>query len=176
MKSVILTKKNKNCAHKIRESGFTPVVVYGRSINVSSYMVNTKDILSTINTLGIFYKSTILELIIDNNKHLAIIKDVSLHQINNNILHIDFYVPEKNKKFISEVPVVIENANRNIDLKAKGILISTHKTINIYNTLENFISKVTVDVLNLAKKHTIHAKDIDGITFLNPNLPLASIK
>lgn len=89
----------------IRKGGFVPAVFYGKKEKSTPVTVAEKDLKKIWKEAG---ESTVITIAGDFGEHDALIHEVNLDPITDNILHADFYVIEKGKKLQVSVPVEFE--------------------------------------------------------------------
>ena len=130
----------------LRTGGMIPAVVYGGSksnINLSLKKIHLKDILNTESFL-----SKVLDLDIDGNSEKVIPRDVALHPLSNEPIHIDFMRVVKGTKMILEIPVKFINSDKSPGLKKGGVLNIVRRTIELRCPAENIPNEITIDLDN----------------------------
>ena len=81
-------QNGKGPARRMRVQGDIPAIIYGDKQAPENIAVASGDIARIHKTGRIL--STLLELNINNKKQRAIARDLQLHPVSDNILHIDF--------------------------------------------------------------------------------------
>ena len=92
----------KGVARKLRAAGKTPVVVYGHGAEPLHLSVETHPL-----SLIVRHANALIELDIDGNKQLVLVKDVQKNPLLQVIEHVDLLIVKKGEAVEVEVPVVI---------------------------------------------------------------------
>lgn len=89
---------------KLRNSGFTPSVVYGGQSDPIMTQSRSVETAKVVHAAG---KHTPIDLIIDGVKKLAIIKNIDMDPIRQELRHIAFHTINQNDVVTTEVPIVL---------------------------------------------------------------------
>ena len=130
----------------LRTGGVIPAVVYGGSkgnVNLSLKKIHLKDILNTESFL-----SKVLDLDIEGNSEKVIPRDVALHPLSNEPIHVDFMRVVKGTKIVLEIPVKFINNDKSPGLKKGGVLNIVRRTIELRCPAENIPNEITIDLNN----------------------------
>ena len=130
----------------LRTGGMIPAVVYGGSkgnVNLSLKKIHLKDILNTESFL-----SKVLDLDIDGSSEKVIPRDIALHPLSNEPIHIDFMRVVKGTKIILEIPVKFINNDKSPGLKKGGVLNIVRRTVELRCPAENIPNEITIDLDN----------------------------
>lgn len=110
----------KGVARALRREGKIPAVVYGD---------NKEPVLISLdaNTANVQYNrgnmfTTLCDLNAEGDKHLVLARDIQLHPVTDNVLHIDFLRVTPKTKIAVEVPVHFINEDKSPGLLEKGSL------------------------------------------------------
>lgn len=89
----------------VRNSGLTPVEIYGKTLksNISG-SVSKKELVKALHTPK--GKNVVFDLDYDGKSFLAIAQDFQIHPVKNNIIHLDFLVITEDQKIVVTVPIV----------------------------------------------------------------------
>jgi len=123
-----------------------PAVMYGGSkgnINLSLKKIHLKDIVNTESFL-----SKVLDLEIDGSSEKVIPRDVMLHPLSNEPIHIDFLRVVEGTKIILEIPVKFINNDKSPGLKKGGVLNIVRRTVELRCPAENIPNEITIDLNN----------------------------
>ena len=93
----------KRALKAMRKNNEIPAVLYGGE-KVTHFTVTKEAVRKLVYTPEIF----VVELSIDGNKTMAIVKDMQFQPVTDEILHMDFLEVSKDKAVVMEVPVVLE--------------------------------------------------------------------
>ena len=130
----------------LRTGGIIPAVMYGGSkgnVNLSLKKIHLKDIVNTESFL-----SKVLDLDIDGSSEKVIPRDVMLHPVSNEPIHIDFIRVVKGTKIILEIPVKFINNEKSPGLKKGGVLNIVRRTVELRCPAENIPNEITIDLDN----------------------------
>ena len=128
----------------LRAGGTIPAVMYGGSksnVNLSLKKIHLKDIVNTESFL-----SKVLDLDIDGSSEKVIPREVMLHPLSNEPIHIDFIRVVKGTKIILEIPVKFINNEKSPGLKKGGVLNIVRRTIELRCPAENIPNEITIDL------------------------------
>ena len=119
MKTIAITaapraEYGKKATKAVRRQGLIPCVIYGGGENVS-FAIDEKSVKPLIYTPN----SYIVELDIDGQKELAVLRDVQYHPIREQILHIDFYRVQEGKPVSIAVPVRLTGTAEGVKVGGK---------------------------------------------------------
>jgi large subunit ribosomal protein L25 len=112
-------------------------------VNLSLKKIHLKDILNTESFL-----SKVLDLDIEGNSEKVIPRDVALHPLSNEPIHIDFMRVVKGTKIVLEIPVKFINNDKSPGLKKGGVLNIVRRTIELRCPAENIPNEITIDLNN----------------------------
>lgn len=130
---------------QIRESGFIPVTVYGKSLKKSlSYQILHHD----YSKLGLSKAIQTIEghAKLDNKKHLILIKSIEKNPLTQEVLNIQFQAVDPDEKVLAIVPIEYEGASPMV--QAGGILLLNKKIVKISCTAKAIPATIK---FNLAK-------------------------
>ncbi len=154
---------NKAASKAARREGLVPCVLYGGKENVH-FTVPSLDLRDIVYT-GRF---KIASIDINGTPHRAILKDVQMHPVTDNLLHVDFLELVDGQTFKAEVPVRITGESEGV--KAGGKLIGRMRKIRIKTTPENMVDSLELNVDGLALGDSRRVRDIvavDGIEIMD---------
>lgn len=139
-----------------------PAVLYGGE-KVTHFTVSNDNVRGLIYTPEIF----IVELTIDGNKTMAILKDIQFQPVSDAILHIDFQEVTADKPVIIEVPVALEGHAEGV--KAGGKLTLQMRKLKVRAPYEQIPEKLTINVdhLGLGKTMQVGSLHFEGLELMN---------
>ncbi len=160
-------------ANKIRKSGQIPCVIYGGGDNVFCSL-KPKDVKSLIYTADF----KLAEVEVDGATHKCILKDLQVHPVTDNIMHIDFLRLVDGHPVKLEVPVKCVGASPGV--KVGGKLLQKMRKIKIKTVPEKMVDQLTVDISSLELGDSVRVRDVEipeGIEIMNPMAnPIASVE
>ena len=129
----------------LREEGFLPAVVYGRSEESTPISIDSKAFEKVYKAAGASSVVTLTGL--DANKS-TLIQQVDVHPVSGDILHADFYAIEKGQKVTVSVPLQFDGVSPAVK-ELGGILTKVMHEIEIECEPAELPHVITVDVSKL---------------------------
>lgn len=135
----------------------------GRGIITTDLTVTNEAVRKLIYTPEIFA----IELDVNGEKRMAVLKDIQFHPVKDTILHIDLLEVSDKKPVTIEVPVQLEGHAEGV--KAGGKLSLSMKKIKVKAIYTNIPERVVVNVDNLGLGKTIQIGDLhfEGLELTN---------
>lgn len=93
----------KGAARKLRAAGQTPAVIYGHGHDPIHIAVETHPL-----GLIVRHANALIELDIEGDKQLALVKDVQKNPVKQEIEHVDLLIVKKGETVEVDIPVVLE--------------------------------------------------------------------
>ena len=152
----------KRALKAMRKNDEIPAVLYGGE-KVVHFAVTNDAVRKLVYTPEIFA----VELTIDGETTMAIVKEIQFHPVSDEILHIDFLEVSENKPVVMEVPVALEGHAEGV--KAGGKLTLSMKKLKvkaIYNAIPEKIV-VNIDNIKLGQSLKVGALHYDGLELIN---------
>ena len=183
------TDLGKKAAKELREKGLIPVVLNGGKIIDLPYTGSLKpgEKIVTINAEGtkglittdmtvkqedvrkLVYTPDIfaIELTVNGEQRMAVLKDLQFHPVKDTILHMDLLEVSEEKPVVMEVPVQLEGHAEGV--KAGGKLNLSMKKIKVKAPYTQIPERVVVNVDNLGLGKTLQIGDLhfDGLELMN---------
>ncbi|KAA6342774.1 50S ribosomal protein L25 [termite gut metagenome] len=163
VRSIAARSSEKSRALKeIRRNDGVPCVVYGGKQNIHFTVVN-EALRNLIYTPDIY----MVNLVIDEQKLTAILKEIQFHPVTDKILHVDFLEVNATKPIIIEVPVQLEGLAEGV--KSGGKLTLQMRKLKVKALYKNIPEKLTINVNNLELGKTIKTGELsfEGLELLN---------
>lgn len=160
----------KKATRELRKANGIPCVLYGvekdeKGLPVAkTFCVTNEEVRKLVYTPDIYA----VNLSIDGNTVMAVMKDIQFHPVKDNILHIDFYQITENKPIVMNVPVKLTGLAAGV--KAGGRLEQILRRIKVKAIYTQMPEKIELDVTPLAIGKTIKIGDIniEGLELVNP--------
>lgn len=145
------------------EDGQVLVENQGKGVVVTNFTVTTDAVRKLIYSPEVF----IVELNIGGHKQTAMLKDLQLHPVTDEILHIDFLAVFPDIPMTIEVPVVLDGFAAGVRAGGKLNLIS--KKLKVKGLSKDIPEKLHIKVENLELGKAIQIKHLnfDNLTLLN---------
>ncbi len=174
LSAIIRTKTGKSVARKLRKQGILPAVLYGpktKSIPLAVSAHEFKKIITKIPRQQVLFT---LELKNEGEqeaveKRTALVKELQLHPVSDEIRHIDFYEVFMDEEVETEVPIKIVGTAKGVET-GKGMLELLRRTLTISCLPLSIPKEIPVDVSDLDVGDALHVEDLkaeDGITFVD---------
>ncbi|MFH1427120.1 MAG: 50S ribosomal protein L25 [Patescibacteria group bacterium] len=132
--------------NKLRTKGFLPAIIYGSGAKNQKLKINKNDF---VKVYGITGESHLIDLAINDEAPVkVIIKEIQKDNIKDDIIHVDFYKVDMEKKITTEIPLdFIGEAKAVKDLGA--ILVKNIDSVEVQCLPGDLIDKINVDISNL---------------------------
>ena len=149
----------KSFSRAIRKKGHIPCIIYGDKKDPIAASLNSIEAMKLYNT------GKMLSQLIDvetstGEKFKAISKDIQLHPVKGNIIHIDLLRLGANSRISVDVSVSFINEEESPGIKEGGILNVSRYTVELDCPATNIPERVEADLTGLAIGETIHLSDI----------------
>ena len=149
---------------RLRGEGLVPAVLYGLDQDPVSVSVIWPELRQALTTeAGV---NVVLQLEVDGERHMSILKDIQRHPVRRDVVHVDFLRIDPNKKVTVDVSIVmtgealeVTQGNGMVDQNLFSLTVDASPT-SIPNELEVDISALTIG-------DSIRVADIalpDGVT------------
>lgn len=162
-------------ARRLRAEGKVPGVVYGLDKDPVAIAVDWRPLRSVLTTeAGV---NVLLDLEVDGDIDLAIVKDLQRHPIRGDVLHIDFLRVSADVEIEVEVPIILEGEAR-IIINEGGTVDQTLFTLTVSAKPADIPNEIVIDVSDLDFETSIRVEDLKlpaGVsTELDPEETVAS--
>jgi large subunit ribosomal protein L25 len=169
LKTNIRTTTGNGPARRLRQKGQIPAVLYGPGIESVLLSVNSSDIDMILKKGRI--GQALLNLVIPNNGETStktvMVKELQLHPVSRNFLHIDFYEVAMDRKIMVNIPVTTTGKAKGIE--SGGILQIIRRELEVQCFPLDVPESIEIDITDLDIGDSIHVGDISrqsGIEFL----------
>lgn len=166
LKALAREQNGKGAARALRRDGMVPGVVYGDSKEPMKVALKDNEVLKEYNR-GKFL-AELVELDVDGTKHLVLPRDVQLHPVKDNILHVDFLRVTAKTKIPVSVPVNVLNEDTSIGLKSGGILSLLRYEVEVYCSAMAIPEQIDLDIAEFDIGDSFKSSDLvlpEGVTF-----------
>lgn len=148
MSTLTLTKREitGKKVKQMRKLGDVPVVLYGPKFASSNFTADSKTFKSVFADSGY---SNIINLSLDGeSKEKALIKEVQMNPVTDEIWHVSLYIVDKNTSINAEVPIELIGLSPAEDL-GLGFVVQNINEVPVKCLPEDLPSKFEVDVTKL---------------------------
>lgn len=158
----------KGVARKLRRDGRIPGVIYGGDREPMAVSVNERDLFRTYQAAG---THSLVDLQIDGGdnggRHKVLIKDVQIHPVRGEFVHVDFHAVALDQEMQTTVPVEVQGEERRTD---DGVVQLVLREINISCLPTDIPESIAVDVSEMAIGDVLTVEQLtvpEGVTILN---------
>jgi large subunit ribosomal protein L25 len=147
-------------ARQLRRSGKTPGILYGRETAPVSLAVDTHDFEQIINKYNI--NQVLIKLDVTDGsfpQSSVMIKELQVHPLTRDPLHVDFYVIDMKRKITVSIPVV--TTGKAAGVEEGGILQVVRRELDV-NCLPGMIPEhIQIDISHLQIGDAVHIGEIE---------------
>lgn len=137
-------RAGKGVARALRRDKQTPAVIYGDNKSPVTISVPTKEVNLEYNKAHMF--TMLCELEVDGEKTVVLARDVQIHPVTDNVLHVDFLRVNKKTKLTVAVPISFINHEECAGLKAKGNLNAIRFEVDLVCSAMAIPEEIVVDL------------------------------
>jgi large subunit ribosomal protein L25 len=144
-------------ASRLRGDGSVPGVVYGlgrESVPVTVEWSELRRVLTTDAGLN-----ALIDLSVDGETELALVKELQRHPVRRTILHVDFLRLDRNAPVSVDVPVVLTGEATDVENR-RGIVDHQMKTLAVKAKPADIPTELTLDVSELTIGQTLTVGDL----------------
>ena len=120
------------------------------------FVVDEKQINKLVYTPDIYA----VNLEVDGEKHLAILKEIQFHPVKDNVLHVDFYEVTPEKPIVMAVPIAPVGLAEGV--RAGGKLVTMVRRLKVRATIDAIPEKLTIDVAHLGLGKSIKCGELSS--------------
>jgi large subunit ribosomal protein L25 len=159
------SRVGKGSARAARRAGRVPAVIYGEKMPPLSIELEERVIRKVIHEPGIFGR--LLEINVEGQKTTVLTRDIQMHPVTDEPLHLDMLRIGKNATVAVAVPVEFINHESSPGLKIGGVLNIVRHEVELNCPAGDIPEKITVDLDGIKIGDSIHISAIalpDGVT------------
>ena len=163
LKATSRKETGKKATKQARRDGNIPCVLYGGE-KIQHFSAPVNDFRKLIYTPNVY----LVNLTIDENKSLAMIKDIQFHPVTDKILHIDFLEVVEGRPIEIGIPVTVKGFSKGV--QAGGKLKVEMRRLKVFGIAENLPDTLTIDVTNIALGESVKVRDLkfDNLELTDP--------
>ena len=137
-------RAGKGVARALRREHKTPAVIYGDNQEPVTITVPTKEVTLEYHKAQMF--TTLCELDLDGSKEVVLARDVQLHPVTDNVLHVDFLRVTDKTKITVAVPVNFLNQEKCKGILEKGVLNVIRYDVDLVCRAKNMPDAIDIDL------------------------------
>jgi large subunit ribosomal protein L25 len=153
-------------SRRLRKSGKVPGVVYGAPDGATiSFAADARELRRVLVGSG-----ALIDLKVSGDTRPVILKDMQLHPVRGDLVHVDFVQVRLDEKIQTTVPLHAEGGEDAPGVKEGGVLELPTHTLSIEALPTAIPDAITVDVSGLGMQETMHLSALtppEGVTFLD---------
>ena len=165
------TETGKKASKEMRKEGFIPCNLYGEKKNENgapealAFAIPFAELRKAVYTPNIY----VINLNIDGEAHIAIMKEIQFHPVTDAILHVDFFEITPEKPITVGIPVNLVGLAAGVRLGGRMSL--SIRQIKVTAPYKQIPEKLDIDVTNLeiGKSIKVGSLSFDGIDIATPS-------
>lgn len=154
------TATGKGAARSLRREDKVPAVIYGPKAEPLTVSVANNRLEKLLREMG--EESKLLRLSIEDGEdrkvRQVLIREVQVHPVRRQFLHVDFYEVPLDHPIVIEVPV--ELLGEPVGVKEGGLLNLIRRTLSVRCLPGDIPEKVSVDISGLEIGYAVHVADL----------------
>lgn len=174
----------KSATGRLRQTGRTPAIVYGRGVEPTSVHVDALELYHALHTeAGL---NVLVRLEVEGEEHLTIVREIQRHPVRGDVLHVDFQAVDRNQLIPADIPVRLQNEDS--PRETGGVVNLILHTVPIHVTPLEVPSEFVLDLDGMTIGDVQRVEDLatqlpEGATFdieeertvVTINAPMAEI-
>ncbi|MGF1469435.1 MAG: 50S ribosomal protein L25 [Sandaracinaceae bacterium] len=148
--------RGKGPARQLRMRGLIPAIIYGPDVESTALTIDPAAVRRLLT--GAYGRNQLIEVTWAGNKELAIVRDVEVHPVSQELLHVDLYQVAKDRAVEARVP--FEVVGRAVGVQKGGVLRKLFRDLPVRAFPQNVPASIVLDVGPLDLGATITVKDL----------------
>jgi large subunit ribosomal protein L25 len=165
----------KGAARRLRASGHVPGILYGHGMDPVKLTISGRDLLHLFHTAG--GGSTLVDLKVDGETHLAIPREIQRDHIHGRFIHIDFLAVRRDERITLSVEV--HEVGEAPGIRAGGVIEHHLREIEIECLPKDVPETIPADISSMEIGDLLRVSDIpvpEGVVFLTAaDTPVISV-
>lgn len=142
----------------LRREGMVPASICGKGVATETFQLDAK-------TFGLVYRQVgrtgLIDLQLPSGARSAFVRQVQIHPVSRQFLHVDFRIVDLRVEMTADVPVVAVGTNELVE-RGDGVLTISLQTLHIKALPGDIPQNIEVDISKLADFNTVlHVSDLD---------------
>ena len=144
-------------SRRLRATGDIPAVVYGLDQEPVTVTVEWPELRRAITTeAGL---NAVIQLEIDGDRHLSIVKDIQRHPVRRDVLHVDFIRIDPDREVVVDVPIVFVGDAEEVT-NNDGMVDQNLFALTISSTPGNIPTEIEIDISALTIGDSLRVGDL----------------
>lgn len=142
----------------LRREGMVPASICGKGVATETFQLDAK-------TFGLVYRQAgrtrLIDLQLPSGTRSAFVRQVQIHPVSRQFLHVDFRIVDLRVEITADVPVVAVGTNELVE-RGDGVLTISLPTLHIKALPTDIPQNIEVDVSKIHDFSTVlHVRDLD---------------
>lgn len=142
----------------LRREGLVPASICGKGVATETFQLDAK-------TFGLVYRQVgrtgLIDLRLPSGSRSAFVRQVQIHPVSRQFLHVDFRIVDLTVEMTADVPVVAVGTNELVE-RGDGVLTISLPTLHIKALPGDIPQNIEVDISKLEDFNTVlHVRDLD---------------
>ena len=151
-------RAGKGAARATRRAGRIPAVIYGNKETPIMISIHPIDLMHQIRGGGFF--SSVYEIEAEGNKHRVLPRDIQLHPVTDQPLHVDFMRFSKSTRLVVEVSVVFLGEEDCHGLRQGGVLNIVRHAIEMRASPDQIPESIKIDLSSYNIGDSVHISSV----------------
>jgi large subunit ribosomal protein L25 len=152
------TTKGNGAARALRREGHAPAVLYGAKSDPVMLSVNSHDMDLLLKTASIGQTLLSVQIEGDDAPKTAIIKEMQRNVLTGEILHVDFYEVDMNRKIRVQIPIATTGKCKGVELG--GILQIIRREVEVLCYPNQIPDEIVVDITDIDVGESFHVEEL----------------
>jgi large subunit ribosomal protein L25 len=148
----------KGASHSLRRAGRVPAVVYGENVPQETISLETRELRRALHNPRFF--STLCSLEVDGQAVRVLPREVQLHPVSEEPLHIDFVRVGRHATVTVTVPVVFLNEDISRGLKRGGVLNIVRREVELLCPVDAIPGEIALDLKDADIHDSLHISQV----------------
>lgn len=160
------TEAGKGQARRLRRMGKVPGIVYGSGVGELKVQVDANPLQKLLASAG---TAGLIDLNVDSDNHVVLVRDVQRDPVQGQILHVDFHAVSLDQQVQTQVPVVI--VGEDARPSDGGTVAPAMWEVTVACLPTEIPERIEVDVSGLAVGESLTVGDLQappGVTIISP--------
>jgi len=169
LKTNVRTTTGNGPARELRRQGSIPAVFYGHNTETMLLSVPIKALEQVTKSANI--GQLLLDLVIegdDGTTKTAMIRELQVHPVSGNLIHVDFYEVDMKRKITVSIPIVTVGKSKGVELG--GMLQLVRRELEVLCLPNEIPESIEVDVSDMDIGDSLHLDELG----LGDNIELPS--
>jgi large subunit ribosomal protein L25 len=177
LKAEARTSMGTGPTRELRRRNMVPAIIYGAGKAQVMLAIPSKELKIEYNKNG--FLSHMFDIEIDKQKHRALPKDIQLHPVTDEIMHMDFVHVNENQEMKASVILHFINESKCVAIKQGGRFNAVRHSLEVHCLPNNIPENIEIDIADLTLGQSIHVRDLTlpkGVeTKVDPDATIATL-